>query len=173
MIWRLPGAALAGVLIVSACAAPTAQPEPASPMPSWANRQPIDDEAAAVITHERVICTSDSDCAVKWSSAVNWVVRQSHWKVQTQSDTLLETYGPGDTRYPSFILTKQLQPHGAAMLTLEANCGNLECLLLKPLYEASFIRGVDGGPEEQKTDPFAIAALMREAQMNLEAVRIQ
>lgn len=37
-------------------------------------------------------CTQGQDCDAKWSRAVTWVSQNSAYKIQTQTDSLIQTY---------------------------------------------------------------------------------
>jgi hypothetical protein len=46
-----------------------------------------------------VVCRAGADCDAKWSRAVAWVTNNSGYKIQVQTEALIQTYGPanGDT----------------------------------------------------------------------------
>src|SRR5436305_3183574 len=46
-------------------------------------------EAAKPIT-----CRAGADCDAKWSKASSWIAEHSKYKVETNSDTLIQTSGP-------------------------------------------------------------------------------
>jgi len=53
---------------------------------------------------EPVVCRRGSDCDVKWQRARDWVVAHSRWPIRQNTDTLIATDGPGDTRYAAFVI---------------------------------------------------------------------
>src|SRR5262249_7599578 len=50
------------------------------------------------------VCRRGPDCDVKWQRARDWVVAHSRWPIRQNTDTLIATDGPGDTRYAAFVI---------------------------------------------------------------------
>jgi hypothetical protein len=52
-------------------------------------------------------CRAGVDCDAKWSRAVNWIATNSRWKIESQSDTIVQTTDSRDgSLSPSFTVTK-------------------------------------------------------------------
>jgi hypothetical protein len=52
-------------------------------------------------------CRAGADCDAKWSRAVGWVATNSRWKIESQSDTIVQTSDSVDgSLSPSFTVTK-------------------------------------------------------------------
>jgi len=54
--------------------------------------------AASPASAEPVLCTSKAQCDVYWQRAQAWVANNSEYRLQTVTDTVIETYGPVATR---------------------------------------------------------------------------
>ena len=54
------------------------------------------------------LCSSKSECDLKWSAAKEWALNHSNMKLQIYSDDLIETYdAPKDSHVMAFIIRKQ------------------------------------------------------------------
>ena len=54
------------------------------------------------------LCSSKSECDLKWSAATEWALNNSNMKLQIYSDDLIETYdAPKDSHVIAFIIRKQ------------------------------------------------------------------
>ena len=42
----------------------------------------------------QITCTKGDDCEEKWSRAVAWISQNSSYKIQTQTDSLIQTFNP-------------------------------------------------------------------------------
>jgi hypothetical protein len=73
-----------------------------------------------------ITCTNKNDCDAKWSRAVSWIASNSSWKIQTQTDFLIQTYNSiNDSAAPSFTITKVAQPNGTFQITFDGGCANI------------------------------------------------
>jgi hypothetical protein len=52
-------------------------------------------------------CRAGADCDAKWSRAVGWITTNSRWKIESQSDTIVQTSDSvNGSLSPSFTVTK-------------------------------------------------------------------
>jgi hypothetical protein len=94
-----------GVLALSACS--TAQPRVADATPS-------------------ITCAKGSDCDMKWSRAISWVASNSSYKVQTQTDSIIQTTGPSaNDPSPGFTVIKLAKGPSIYEITLKGGCENV------------------------------------------------
>lgn len=103
--------ALVGVLCIAMFACETMTPQ---------QQAAVDANAAMEVT-----CTGQQDCEMKWARALDWVQRNSHWKLRNVSDMLITTEGPLDTTYAAFEITKFPKGNGAYEIRFRAACGNM------------------------------------------------
>ena len=78
----------------------------------------------------QIVCRPGPDCDAKWSRAVSWVTTNSSYKIQAQTDSIIQTMGPlrYDTR-PAFTVTKVALPNGSYEITFNGGCDNIiECI---------------------------------------------
>ncbi len=71
-----------------------------------------------------VKCKDKPDCDSKWSRAQIWISNNSAWKIQTMSDSIIQTYGPDNSTRAGFIATRRINPDGSGEINITANCGN-------------------------------------------------
>ena len=72
-----------------------------------------------------ITCSAGPDCDAKWSRAVSWIATNSSYKVQMQTDSLIQTMGPLDLDpVPAFTITKVAIP-GGYEITFAGGCDNL------------------------------------------------
>lgn len=72
-----------------------------------------------------LICESQ-DCAEQWQRAQVWVVKHSHWKIQTATDVLIQTYNPtGSMPTYGFSIMKEPLGNGRYRITMSLSCGNI------------------------------------------------
>jgi hypothetical protein len=91
-----------------------------------------------------VTCTAGPDCEVKWGRALKWVLDNSSYRVQSQSDVMISTMGPlpNDPR-PAFTITKMATGGGAYVIDFRAGCDNMfGCIPSLVEAKASFVRTV-------------------------------
>ena len=117
--------ALLAALSVSACAS-TAQ-----------NRQPI----------PPVTCTAGKDCDAKWSRAVAWVSQNTAYKIQVQTDSLIQTYGPFDSKTGTAATVNKIAgANGQYEIVAHMSCDNLiGCIPDLGEQMRSFASFVNGG----------------------------
>ena len=87
---------------------------------SGCSQMPAPSEAA-----EPVLCTSKAQCDVYWQRAQAWVANNSEYRLETVTDTVLETYGPlaGRTGL-AFRITKVPDDKEGARIYVLPACSN-------------------------------------------------
>jgi hypothetical protein len=53
---------------------------------------------------EPILCTRGPQCDGKWRRAHDWVVAHSRWPIRRETDVLIATDGPDDTRAAAFVI---------------------------------------------------------------------
>lgn len=106
-------------------------------------------EQEAIIQHHaarQVIAVDKAGCDLMWGRAVAWVARFSSWKIQTQTDYVIQTFGPGETEVQSaFVVSKLPLNGGGCELQFRAACGNIfGCDEPGYVWKAHFTRYVYG-----------------------------
>lgn len=71
-------------------------------------------------------CTGVDDCNAKWDAAQLWIVHNAGWKIQTQSNVLIETYNPVESSPRIAVrVTKEPIGGGKYMLVVKVWCNNV------------------------------------------------
>ena len=74
---------------------------------------------------EPVLCVDRSQCDVYWQRAQAWVANNSVYRLQTITDTVLETAGPQTARTGlAFRITRVPDNQEGARIYVMAACGN-------------------------------------------------
>jgi hypothetical protein len=86
---------------------------------------------------EPVACATQDECDVAWQKAIEWVSDRCAFKIQTQTESLVETGGP--LPGPSNDVACRLDriptgDSGSAQLEITARCGNYFGCIPEPLY---------------------------------------
>ena len=55
---------------------------------------------------EPVVCRHGPECDAKWRRAREWVGMHSRWPIREDTDALVVTDGPDDTRDPAFVIRR-------------------------------------------------------------------
>jgi hypothetical protein len=74
-------------------------------------------------------CSNKAECDVWWQRAQTWVASHSTYKVESATDTLIQTAGPdGGKRALAYQITRAPNPDGTATIGFAAHCdGSLGC----------------------------------------------
>lgn len=74
-------------------------------------------------------CSSKAECDVWWQRAQTWVTDHSKYKVDSVTDTLIQTAGPdGGKRALAYQITRAPNPDGTATIGFAAHCdGSMGC----------------------------------------------
>jgi hypothetical protein len=72
-----------------------------------------------------ITCRAGPDCDAKWSRAIAWVAVNSRWKIQTQTDLLVQTFSSTEgSPNPSYTVTKTAGADGLYEISLNGGCDN-------------------------------------------------
>lgn len=75
-----------------------------------------------------VACSSKSDCDSKWSKAIAWTVENGPFRIQVQTDNLIQTYGPDNTWRSAILINRETNEDGTGSIIFHSACGNeFEC----------------------------------------------
>ncbi len=85
------------------------------------------DPALIAAANRTITCNAGADCDAKWSRAVGWVARNSGWKIQTQTDNLIQTFGPGSDGSTdlAYTVSKIAGTGGTYTIEVSTACANL------------------------------------------------
>jgi hypothetical protein len=73
-----------------------------------------------------LICRNADECAQWWQRAQDWVARHSAYKLQTLTDSLIETAGPeGGSGKLAYEITKVTNHDGSATIGYAAHCDSM------------------------------------------------
>jgi hypothetical protein len=72
------------------------------------------------------VCETTAQCDEMWSRALRWVVDNSEYRVQLQTDALIQTYGPTpNSSYPAYLISKDAIGSGVYQISFRAGCDNM------------------------------------------------
>ncbi|HZZ10950.1 MAG TPA: hypothetical protein VFE79_09655 [Paraburkholderia sp.] len=94
-------------------------------------------------------CASKAQCDMWWQRAQSWVTSHSTYKVESNTDTLIQTAGPdGGKRALAYQITKAANHDGTATIGFAAHCdGSLGCKPNPWEAGADFKEYVRGAPQ--------------------------
>lgn len=106
----------------------------------------------------QITCMQGEDCDIKWGRAVAWVAKYSSWKIQLQSDLIIQTYSAvGGSPSPGYLVNKVPLGNGRFHITLTSGCDNIfGCVPDHTTSLASFNQFVGGSEvnsESKKITP--------------------
>lgn len=112
-------------------------------------------------------CSGKAECDMWWQRAQTWVTSHSTYRIESSTDTLIQTAGPdGGKPALAYQITRTPNPDGTATIGFAAHCdGSFGC---KPNpWEAGanfkeYVRGTSAGAPESGTKP-APAAIHSDA----------
>ena len=103
-------ALVVAILIVAGCSTVTPQQE--AQIHANANR--------------KITCSKGTDCDMKWGRAIAWISQNSHWKIQTQTDYIIQTYTAlGGSPSSSFLVNKVPVDNDTFEIVMTSGCGNM------------------------------------------------
>jgi hypothetical protein len=71
-------------------------------------------------------CTNKAECDAWWGRAQVWVTNHSEYKLQTVTDSIIQTEGPsGGKRALAYQITKTPSNQGTATIGFAAHCDNM------------------------------------------------
>jgi hypothetical protein len=109
------------------------------------------DQRAKLINEIRsnpVVCTSESDCKMRWGRAISWIIQNSSLKLQMQTDNVASTYNCVGQSCAQSSFTINMVPIGGgkSRIAFKAGCRNMFGCFPEPLNaEAEFGRYVMQG----------------------------
>lgn len=87
-----------------------------------ARERPVDHSLDRIIATP-VVCEGPEDCEAKWSRALSWVLTYADYRLQLNTDTLIQTYGPFINPHgTAFSVTKVPLGGGRYVFELRAAC---------------------------------------------------
>jgi hypothetical protein len=122
----------------------------------------VDPDVMQIAT-KPLTCSNKAECDVWWQRAQSWVSTHSTYKIESATDTLIQTAGPdGGKRALAYQITRTANPDGTATIGFAAHCdGSLGC---KPNpWEAGadfkqYVRGSSASAPQSDTKPSPPAA---------------
>jgi len=105
-------------------------------------------------------CTNKAECDAWWARAQVWVSNHSEYKLQTVTDSIIQTDGPsGGKRALAYQITKTPSNEGTATIGFAAHCDNMLGCEPNPWKAgADFKQFVRGGPSQMGTPGGATAS---------------
>lgn len=101
---------IAPLLALSACA--TTDDETLARAQAWADRD--------------VVCQSEGECEEMWGRAISWVAEFSSYRIQLQTDDLIQTYGPTpNSPYPAYMVSRTPLGDNQYRINFRAGCDNM------------------------------------------------
>jgi hypothetical protein len=83
------------------------------------------DSAASSVSTNPVLCVGKTQCDIFWQRAQAWVANNSEYRLQTVTDTIIETQGPTLARSAlAFRVTRVPDDRDGARIFVLAACGN-------------------------------------------------
>jgi len=83
------------------------------------------DPAPTSASANPVLCVGKSQCDIYWQRAQAWVANNSEYRLQTVTDTVIETSGPALARTGlAFRVTRVPDDKDGARIFVLAGCGN-------------------------------------------------
>jgi len=115
-----------------------------------AEQAALQEQAARPVT-----CSGSDDCEVKWGRAIQWVLSNSQYRIQVQTDQLIQTAGPTpDSPVPAFVISRVAMGGGNYSFSLQGGCDNpFGCVPSLLESQASFVDAVMGGPTKPAPPP--------------------
>ncbi len=71
-----------------------------------------------------ITCKQGQDCDAKWSRAVAWVSQNSAYRMQVQSDVLIQTYNSTNTDIAVVVNKVATKQPGDYEIDVSISCGN-------------------------------------------------
>lgn len=73
-----------------------------------------------------LICKDKAQCDYYWQRAQVWIAQNSHYRIQSVTDTVISTFGPvrSDTRY-AYQVVRVPKSDGSAQITIGGACDNI------------------------------------------------
>lgn len=116
---------------------------------------PEQDAAMRRDTVREVTCAGQEECAVKWGRTIDWLLSNSAYRIQTQTDDLIQTAGPlPDRTELAMVVNKVPLGNGRYRIELRGGCDNMfGCSPSLEYAKAYFVRHVEDNQKHQKWRP--------------------
>jgi hypothetical protein len=94
----------------------------------------------------KITCMKGDDCDMRWGRAIAWISQNSRWKIQSESDFLIQTYTSSrSSTASSFVLNKVPMGNDMFEINMTSGCANwLGCTPNATELKATFNRFVAG-----------------------------
>jgi hypothetical protein len=88
----------------------------------------VDPDVMQIAT-KPLTCSNKAECDVWWQRAQTWVASHSTYKIESATDSLIQTAGPdGGKRALAYQITRTANPDGTAIIGFAAHCdGSMGC----------------------------------------------
>lgn len=84
---------------------------------------PTPDAAAIKTSNSPLTCNAGADCDVKWGRALRWVLNNSKYKIENQSDAMIATAEPmAGSSVAAYVITKVAIGGGRFSIEFRADC---------------------------------------------------
>jgi hypothetical protein len=68
-------------------------------------------------------CADKAQCDLYWQRAEVWIAKNCAYRVHTENDNVISTYGPDSSQGMAYIVTKTPDPDGSSTIDVEASNG--------------------------------------------------
>ena len=83
--------------------------------------------------HTPLTCANKAQCDIYWSRVQIWVSQNSFFRIQTVTDTILNTYGPDQYNHIMYQISRIPNEDGSARIKINAGC-DIQTLCEKQVY---------------------------------------
>ncbi|MHB0992682.1 MAG: hypothetical protein ACYC0M_15595 [Burkholderiales bacterium] len=83
--------------------------------------------------HDPLTCANKSQCDIYWSRVQIWVSQNSFFRIQTVTDTILNTYGPDQYNHIAYQINRIPNEDGSARIKINSGC-DIPMLCKKQVY---------------------------------------
>lgn len=70
-----------------------------------------------------LICANKSQCDLYWQRAEVWIAQNCSYRVHTENDNVISTYGPDSSQGMAYMVTKTPNADGSAQIDVMASNG--------------------------------------------------
>ncbi|CAI1917866.1 Uncharacterised protein [Serratia fonticola] len=84
------------------------------------------DPAVQAEANKPLICKDEKECDIYWKRSQFWVANNSHWKVQTVTDTIISTHNPApNSPLLAYQISKMPNDDGTSRIFIKPFCDNI------------------------------------------------
>ncbi len=91
-----------------------------------ATAQTVDPTIAKIAAYP-INCSEKSLCDLYMQRAQVWISRNSRFRIQIATDSVVSTYGPTDNLDMAYRVTREPNADGSAHISVQAGCGSDYC----------------------------------------------